>query len=214
MFQIKKAYRKKALECHPDKNPDNPKAAELFHELSKALEILVDASARAAYDRVLTAKKAAKLRLRELDSKRQKLIEDLERREKEAERRAKGNKTYDDRTDEERLQEEIKRLRTEGSKLLEEEQERMRRHIFAEADRLSSYTPLWNSSENRIKINWTASKDDKTNGGYSEEILRQFLKKYGDVTVLILSSKKKGSALVEFATKEASEMALELEKGI
>lgn len=186
----------------------------MFHELSKALEILVDTSARAAYDRVLTAKKAAKLRLRELDSKRQKLIEDLERREKEAERRSKGNKTYDERTDEERLQEEIKRLRTEGSKLLEEEQERMRQHIFAEADRLSSYTPAWNSSENRIKINWTASKDDKTNGGYSEETLRQFFKKYGDVTVLILSSKKKGSALVEFANKEASEMALELEKGI
>jgi DnaJ family protein C protein 17 len=43
---VKKAYRKKALECHPDKNPDNPKAAELFHELSKALEILTDVSAR------------------------------------------------------------------------------------------------------------------------------------------------------------------------
>jgi DnaJ family protein C protein 17 len=43
---VKKAYRKKALACHPDKNPDNPKAAELFHQLSKALEILTDASAR------------------------------------------------------------------------------------------------------------------------------------------------------------------------
>lgn len=45
-FQIKKAYRKKALTCHPDKNPNNPKAAELFHELSKALEILTDEKAR------------------------------------------------------------------------------------------------------------------------------------------------------------------------
>jgi len=43
---VKKAYRKKALVCHPDKNPDNPKAAELFHQLSKALEILTDESAR------------------------------------------------------------------------------------------------------------------------------------------------------------------------
>jgi len=46
LFQIKKAYRKKALSCHPDKNPDNPKAAELFHELANALEILIDESAR------------------------------------------------------------------------------------------------------------------------------------------------------------------------
>lgn len=45
-FQIKKAYRKKALTCHPDKNPDNPRAAELFHELSRALEILTDTKAR------------------------------------------------------------------------------------------------------------------------------------------------------------------------
>lgn len=44
--EIKKAYRKKALHCHPDKNPNNPKANELFHKLSQALEILTDISAR------------------------------------------------------------------------------------------------------------------------------------------------------------------------
>ena len=30
---IRKAYRKKALQCHPDKNPDDPKAAEIFHQV-------------------------------------------------------------------------------------------------------------------------------------------------------------------------------------
>ena len=44
--EILKAYRKKALKCHPDKNPDNPKAAEEFHLLSRALEVLSDEAAR------------------------------------------------------------------------------------------------------------------------------------------------------------------------
>uniref|UniRef100_A0A9L0KBT3 DnaJ heat shock protein family (Hsp40) member C17 n=1 Tax=Equus asinus TaxID=9793 RepID=A0A9L0KBT3_EQUAS len=44
--EVKKAYRQKALSCHPDKNPDNPRAAELFHQLSQALEVLTDAAAR------------------------------------------------------------------------------------------------------------------------------------------------------------------------
>lgn len=57
--QIKKAYRQRALSCHPDKNPDNPKAAELFHQLSQALEVLTDAAAKAAYDKVRAAKKTS-----------------------------------------------------------------------------------------------------------------------------------------------------------
>ena len=70
--QITKAYRKKALKCHPDKNPDDPAAVELFHELSKALEVLTDVKAKAAYDAVLKAKERARLRTQALDAKRKK----------------------------------------------------------------------------------------------------------------------------------------------
>jgi molecular chaperone DnaJ len=49
--QIKKAYRKKARELHPDTNPDNPGAAELFKEVSKAYAVLSDDEQRARYDR-------------------------------------------------------------------------------------------------------------------------------------------------------------------
>ena len=38
--EIKSAYRKKALTCHPDKNPDNPKAAEIFQQLQDVSETL------------------------------------------------------------------------------------------------------------------------------------------------------------------------------
>ncbi len=49
--QIKKAYRKKAKECHPDFHPDDPEAEAKFKELNEANEVLSDADKRAAYDR-------------------------------------------------------------------------------------------------------------------------------------------------------------------
>lgn len=97
------------MQCHPDKNPDNPKAAQLFLQLSKILAVLTDKAARvwlffvylifqfffikqcseilclqAAYDKLVNAKIAAKLREKEYDSKRKKLIDNLVQRERMA----------------------------------------------------------------------------------------------------------------------------------
>jgi len=48
---IKKAYRKLAMQYHPDKNPDNKEAEEKFKEVSEAYEILSDKDKKAKYDR-------------------------------------------------------------------------------------------------------------------------------------------------------------------
>lgn len=48
---IKKAYRQKAKELHPDRNSDNPNAESQFKEANEAYDVLKDADKRAAYDR-------------------------------------------------------------------------------------------------------------------------------------------------------------------
>ena len=49
--QLKSAYRRIAMESHPDRNPDNAEAAERFKEASEAYAVLSDADKRARYDR-------------------------------------------------------------------------------------------------------------------------------------------------------------------
>ena len=49
---LKSAFRRKAMECHPDRHPDDPEAEARFKELNEAYGILSDEQKRAAYDRM------------------------------------------------------------------------------------------------------------------------------------------------------------------
>jgi curved DNA-binding protein CbpA len=48
--EIRRAYRKSALECHPDHHPDDPEAEERFKGISEAYSVLGDVQKRKEYD--------------------------------------------------------------------------------------------------------------------------------------------------------------------
>jgi gas vesicle protein len=57
--EIKLAYFKEAKKCHPDLNPNDPKAKEKFQQISAAYELLSDEKRRATYDSTGRANEAA-----------------------------------------------------------------------------------------------------------------------------------------------------------
>uniref|UniRef100_A0A8C9DTL7 DnaJ homolog subfamily C member 17 n=1 Tax=Prolemur simus TaxID=1328070 RepID=A0A8C9DTL7_PROSS len=215
--EVKKAYRQKALACHPDKNPDNPRAAELFHQLSQALEVLTDAAARAAYDKVRKAKKQAAERTQKLDERRKKVKLDLEARERQAQ--AQGSEDEEDSRSTRTLEQEIERLREEGSRQLQEQQRLIQEQIRQERDQRLRGT-IHHLAKGQcqmllsFQLKWKCKKEDESKGGYSKDVLLRLLQKYGEVLNLVLSSKKAGTAVVEFATVKAAELAFQNEVGL
>ena len=82
--EIKKAYRKKALGLHPDKNP-SADAAKQFHQLQEAYEFIMDPAKRAKFNMHMENNAKQAVRREQMDSVLRKKREDLEKREKQAE---------------------------------------------------------------------------------------------------------------------------------
>jgi hypothetical protein len=130
-------------------NPDNPKAAELFHDLTKAYETLRDPTTRSTFDAAHKAKVARKARFTALDSKRKSLAEALVASEREF-KRAK----MEEATAEARQAAEIERLKEESARLRRERESRQRQ---------------FSKQENQAKANKAANvrEDDDDLGQFS-----------------------------------------------
>lgn len=161
--------------------------------------------AKAAYDRVLRAKKESELRYRQLDSKRKKLKDELEAREKAFQ--SSGNRAPE-KSPEDQLKAEIERLRKQSSNLLAEEQEKIRQELAREREHASTGGVV----SARLKVSWKV--DPNGVDPYSYDKLHSILQKYGNILNLLISTKRKGSAIVEFANKKDADLAYSVERGL
>lgn len=197
---IQKAFRKKALLCHPDKNPDDPKAVALFHQLSKALEILIDSNTRTEYDNKLNAKKAAETRHKELDADTRFFKDNLRRRE-DLFQNGKATSYHSE------VEKETERLRDEGARLLDEEIKYMTKLA---SEKKPECKEELKTRTNTIKAQWDPSKIPD----YTRDDLNYIFGKYGDLSNLFISKKKKATAVIEFVDPENVELAVRYEVGI
>ena len=185
------------MELHPDKRPDDPQAQSNFQNLKTSYEILKDEKARKLFDELLRVKREQVHRKAQYDVKRRRMVSDLEEREWAANASDPASKA---REEEERiakkLKEEIARIRAmfankRASSSRKEATETRRESVANSGGGLNK--------EKVLKVSWEKSGED-----YTAEKLREVFAKFGEVEdVVIKSSRKKGSALVVMASKEA-----------
>ncbi|CAF1089119.1 unnamed protein product [Adineta steineri] len=193
--ELTTAFRKKALQCHPDKYPDDENKKEHFLLIKRALELLTDKQARETYDTCRKQKKVQEERLSQMDEKRKKFKEDLDRKEQKASQATKSTvNTYN--TD--KLRAEVDRLRREGSRLVDEELENL--HNIIEQDKQKKLL-----NHRNIIIKYLPNTDP-----YTDDELRQIFSKYGNISTVVNLYPKK--ALIEFNDEHISKI-IENEKG-
>ncbi|XP_029654737.1 dnaJ homolog subfamily C member 17-like [Octopus sinensis] len=187
--QIRQAYRKKCLKCHPDKCPGDSKAAEEFKRLGDCLALLFDPVARSKYDRILKSKIELAKRHSERDSKRKILIQDIERREKEAQNIS--TKTRDEMAHHSFME----RIRKENAAILKEENERVAGIL---KENLEDQSPI-------VQVQW----NPKDQAIFTAEFIRTTFCRFGCVKNIVLGSEKKKtrSALVEFEGSKSVNMS-------
>ncbi|KAL7276299.1 hypothetical protein RUND412_000713 [Rhizina undulata] len=201
---LRKAYRRQSLKWHPDKNP-SPEAAEKFHLLTIAFDVLSDPATKAAYDNAINARMAKKRRSEAFDINRRKMQEDLESRENMAKR------TKMDAEDaEEKFKAQLSRLQEEGARLRRKREEAMKAAAQAEGEEEESSTeekndinlPVSRFSEldRTIRVRWRRKGDgEKIDRQELQRIFSRF-GKIDDCVVVNKAASKTGEKEKKFKT--------------
>ncbi|KAH7138778.1 hypothetical protein B0J11DRAFT_23835 [Dendryphion nanum] len=195
--ELKRAYRKTSIKYHPDKNKDDPTAADRFIRLGIARDILLDATLKAEYDRSRLRRKEKALQDELLDGRRRKMKEDLERREREG-----GDlkrKRVDELNEAEKRELEIQRLAEDGKRRRKERQERLERERQEEEASFLQMSPEPETKpapvpgettelERTIKVRFRREGDAAS---WDKDKVSQMFSRYGKVDSVVMGKDKK-----------------------
>lgn len=158
--EIRTAFRKTSLKYHPDKVGDTPENVEKFLLVKTAHDVLSDPKIRVLYDRTREVEERKKVETEKLEAGRRKMVNDLERREREAKSVSstglmgvKRSRQGEEETLEQKLEREISRISEENRQKKSTLIERLERERFEEEQRLAD------EKEARGRLN-KAKEDD------------------------------------------------------
>ncbi|KAG1865545.1 hypothetical protein DFJ58DRAFT_864754, partial [Suillus subalutaceus] len=193
--EIRTAYRTRSLKVHPDRNRNDPNAAQKFHALTTASTLLLDPLRRLALDAQLRLQAAKKQRFASYDNKRRAMVSELEEREQEFKkaRMAKEKERTARESENSRIREEGRRMREEREKELElQELERRcaRSNGTVEEDSLAPPPP--GDLDTTIRVKYALSSHPALSTAFA---LAAHLRRYGEIDegMVVMSQKAKKS---------------------
>ncbi|KAK9165046.1 hypothetical protein Scep_000237 [Stephania cephalantha] len=204
--EIAKAYRQKALELHPDKRRDDPDADSKFQSLKFSYEVLKDEKARQVFNDLVRARTAKRRRETQFDSKRRRMVSDLEERERAA---AGFDSAERMRQEEERIDKKLKEEIARYRAMYSQKKTSMgpERAGFGSESGGVSGSGVSLDKDRILKVSWSGSVEE-----YGVERLKEIFGAFGEVEDVVVQSKKKkkrtSDALVVMATKDAAVAAM------
>ncbi|KAH0833926.1 hypothetical protein J3R83DRAFT_11111 [Lanmaoa asiatica] len=208
--EIRTAYRTRSLKVHPDRNRNDPNAAQNFHALTVASTLLLDPLRRLALDAQLRLAAAKKARFSAYDNKRKVLVTELEERERAFKKsRLEQEKQKASREGEnDRIKEAGRRMREERERRLEELARTKVEEPRTEAEDKEDENapPPLGPYDTTIRVKFTLSAFPLLS---TASALASHLKRFGEIdeATVILSIKPKKASKKKSQGKGADEAA-------
>lgn len=222
--EIGRAVRKLSVKFHPDKNKA-AEAAEIFLNIQKSKEFLLDPSKRKEYDeklkKIRKRKEYDERRYQNMDSRRKRMREELEERlgkvQKPAQTQQNGAPTFSGsdnthQSDKKRKKAELDRIRKDGlARMQEATMKQQKEHSVSieEISRKLRERELEQSKQQgedvqlQIKVKWKRSSDS-----HSDDSLASLFREFGPIDDISILPGKGASAVITFSSPNSAAAAV------